>query len=54
LAQTAGKALGPLIMGFLYDIRPSFPFGANAIILIVGGLLVWFALRDPTRKPKTS
>jgi MFS family permease len=54
LAQTAGKALGPLIMGFLYDIRPSFPFGANAIILIVGGLLVWFALRDPARKPKTS
>lgn len=52
LAQTSGKAFGPLIMGFLYDIRPSGPFIANALILIVGAMLVWFVLKDPARRPK--
>ena len=53
LAQTSGKAIGPLMMGFLYDIRPSGPFVANAAILLVGALLVWFVLRDPGERPKT-
>ncbi|MCX6019506.1 MAG: hypothetical protein NTZ50_13595 [Chloroflexi bacterium] len=41
------------MMGFLYDIRPSGPFVANAAILLVGALLVWFVLRDPGERPKT-
>jgi MFS transporter, DHA1 family, multidrug resistance protein len=54
LAQTSGKAMGPLIMGFLYDIQASGPFIANAVILVMGALLVWFVLRDPARETKTT
>jgi MFS transporter, DHA1 family, multidrug resistance protein len=54
LAVTMGKALGPLIMGALYDVRHEGPFIANAVILIIGALLVWFALKDPGRQPKIS
>lgn len=54
LAQTAGKAFGPLVMGFLYDRQASGPFVANAVILIIGALLVWFVLKDPARRPKTT
>lgn len=53
-AQTAGRALGPLIMGALYDYRPGAPFVANAVILIIGATLVWFALKDPGRPIKTT
>jgi MFS transporter, DHA1 family, multidrug resistance protein len=49
LAVTGGRALGPLIMGALYDVSHSGPFIANAVILIVGAGLVWFALKDPGR-----
>jgi DHA1 family multidrug resistance protein-like MFS transporter len=54
LAQTSGKAIGPLVMGFLYDIRPSGPFAANAVILIIGALLVWLVLRDPARRTRSA
>ena len=53
LAQTSGKAIGPLMMGFLYDIRPSGPFVANAALLLVGARRGWFVLRDPGERPKT-
>jgi MFS family permease len=52
LAVTSGRALGPLIMGALYELNQSGPFIANAVILIIGALLVWFALKDPARQPK--
>ena len=54
LAQTAGKAIGPLVMGFLYDIQAGGPFVANAVILIIGAVLVWFVLKDPARQPKAT
>ncbi len=53
-AVTAGRALGPLIMGALYNINASGPFIANALILIFGAGLVWFALKDPARRAKPS
>jgi MFS family permease len=53
-AVTAGRALGPLIMGALYNFNASGPFIANAVILIFGAALVWFALKDPTRRTKPS
>lgn len=52
LAQSMGQVFGPLIMGTLYDVDRSGPFLANAVILIIGSLLVWFFLRDPAAKNK--
>lgn len=52
LAQSMGQVFGPLIMGTLYDVDRSGPFLANAVILIIGSLLVWFFLRDPAEKNK--
>lgn len=46
-AQSAGKVIGPLIMGWMYDRAPTGPFIANFVILVLGGLLVWFVLKDP-------
>jgi hypothetical protein len=43
-----GRVLGPLVMGWLYDIFQAGPFVANAAILFVGSLLVLFVLRDPS------
>lgn len=54
LAQTSGKAIGPLVMGALYDVRASGPFAANAVILLIGAVLVWFVLRDPGRRTKSA
>jgi cyanate permease len=47
-----GQVFGPLIMGTLYDVDRSGPFLANAVILIIGSVLVWFFLRDPAEKNK--
>jgi MFS family permease len=49
-ARSAGEVIGPLVMGALYEIRPSGAFIANSVILILGSLLVWFALKDPAKK----
>lgn len=46
-AQSAGKVIGPLIMGWMYDRAPTGPFITNFVILVLGGLLVWFVLKDP-------
>jgi len=50
LAQSAGQVIGPLIMGLLYDWDRAGPFLANAIILVIGSLLVLALLRDPARQ----
>lgn len=50
LAQSAGRVIGPLVMGALYDQFRAGPFVANAAILLVGSALVLFMLRDPWRK----
>jgi len=47
LAQSLGQVFGPLVMGVLYDVHRSGPFVINAIILIIGSVLVWFVLKDP-------
>lgn len=58
-AQSAGKVIGPLVMGWMYDRAPTGPFITNFVILVLGGLLVWFVLKDPggrvsvTRLPPT-
>jgi MFS transporter, DHA1 family, multidrug resistance protein len=54
LAVTGGRALGPLIMGALYDINHSGPFLANAVILVIGAALVWFALKDPRKAARAA
>lgn len=50
LAQSAGRVIGPLVMGVLYDQFRAGPFVANAAILLVGSALVLFMLRDPWRR----
>jgi MFS family permease len=52
LAQSIGQVFGPLVMGVLYDVNRAGPFISNAIILVIGSLLVWFALRDPDAKSR--
>jgi MFS transporter, DHA1 family, multidrug resistance protein len=49
LGMSAGRVVGPLIMGWLYDQFRSGPFFANAVILLIGTLLVLFLLRDPSK-----
>ncbi len=49
-ARSSGEVIGPLVMGALYEVRPSGAFIANSVILILGSVLVWFALRDPAKK----
>lgn len=50
LAQSTGQVFGPLVMGILYDWDRSGPFLANAVILVLGSILVVLFLRDPARK----
>jgi DHA1 family multidrug resistance protein-like MFS transporter len=50
LAQSTGQVIGPLIMGALYDVDRSGPFLANAVILVIGSLMVLTLLRDPARR----
>ena len=52
LGMSAGRVIGPLIMGWLYDQFRSGPFFANAVILLIGTLLVLVLLRDPS-KPRS-
>ncbi len=49
LGMSAGRVIGPLIMGWLYDQFRSGPFFANAVILLIGTLLVLVLLRDPSK-----
>jgi MFS family permease len=51
-ARSAGEVIGPLVMGALYVVDPSGAFIANSVILIVGSVLVWFALKDPAKAKK--
>jgi MFS family permease len=48
-ARSAGEVIGPIAMGAVYEFRPSGAFIVNTIILIIGSLLVWFALQDPAK-----
>ena len=47
LGRAIGEVIGPIAMGGFYDVDPSGAFIVNAVILIIGSLLVWFVLRDP-------
>jgi MFS transporter, DHA1 family, multidrug resistance protein len=49
LGMSAGRVVGPLVMGLLYDQFRAGPFIANAVILLIGTLLVLWVLRDPTK-----
>jgi MFS transporter, DHA1 family, multidrug resistance protein len=55
LGMSAGRVVGPLVMGYLYDQFRAGPFMANGVILLLGTLLVLILLRDPAklRKLKT-
>lgn len=48
-ALSAGRVLGPLAMGPLYDIDAVIPFIANGLTLGVGAILVLTLIRDPSR-----
>jgi DHA1 family multidrug resistance protein-like MFS transporter len=50
LAQSAGQVIGPLVIGLLYDWDRSGPFLANAVILVIGSVLVLTLLRDPAKQ----
>jgi len=52
LSQAGGKVIGSLLMGGLYDILREGPFIVNAIILVIGSLLVLFAINDPKSAQK--
>ncbi|MCL5997784.1 MAG: MFS transporter [Chloroflexi bacterium] len=54
LGMSAGRVVGPLVMGWLYDQYRTGPFFANAMILLIGTLLVLFVLRDPARLSKAA
>lgn len=51
-AQAAGRVVGPLVMGWMYDLIIVGPFLANFVILLLGSLLVWFVLKDPAARLK--
>ena len=51
-ARSAGEVIGPIAMGAVYEFRPSGAFIVNTIILIIGSLLVWFALKDPAKSQR--
>ena len=53
LGMSVGRVLGPLAMGWLYDIIRSGPFIANGVILMIGTFLVLVLLRDPAKLGKT-
>jgi len=48
-ARSAGEVIGPIAMGAVYAFEPSGAFVVNSVILIIGSLLVWFALQDPAK-----
>jgi len=46
-----GAAVGPLAGAWLYDaVSPAAPFNANAVVLLLGAVLVLAALREPRRR----
>ncbi|GIV83658.1 MAG: hypothetical protein KatS3mg052_0665 [Candidatus Roseilinea sp.] len=53
LAQSTGQVFGPLLMGVLYDWDRAGPFLANAVILIIGSLLVVTVLQDPAKRRRS-
>ncbi|MFC1465474.1 MAG: MFS transporter [Candidatus Brachytrichaceae bacterium NZ_4S206] len=53
LAQSMGQVFGPLVMGVLYDWDRAGPFLANAVILIIGSLLVVSVLQDPAKRRRS-
>jgi len=48
-ARSTGEVIGPIAMGAVYAFEPSGAFVVNSVILIIGSLLVWFALQDPAK-----
>ncbi len=52
LGRAIGEVIGPVAMGGFYDVDPSGAFIVNAVILVIGSLLVWFVLRDPQHSKK--
>lgn len=53
LAQSTGQVFGPLVMGVLYDWDRAGPFLANAVILIIGSVLVVSVLQDPASRRRS-
>ena len=52
--MSLGRFIGPLLAGFLFDIRITLPYLVGSLIMFLGFLFVQTKLKDPTEKPKSA
>jgi len=48
--MSLGRFIGPLLAGFLFDIRITLPYMVGSLIMFLGFLFVQTKLKDPTEK----
>jgi MFS transporter, DHA1 family, multidrug resistance protein len=48
--MSLGRFTGPLLAGFLFDIRVTLPYLAGSLIMFLGFLFVQFKLKEPSQK----
>ena len=52
--MSLGRFIGPLLAGFLFDIRITLPYLVGSLIMFLGFLFVQTKLKDPTEKSKSA
>jgi DHA1 family multidrug resistance protein-like MFS transporter len=52
--MSLGRFTGPLLAGFLFDIRITLPYLVGSSIMFLGFLFVQTKLKDPTEKPESA
>ncbi len=52
--MSLGRFIGPLLAGFLFDIRITLPYLVGSLIMFLGFLFVQTKLKDPTDKSESA
>ncbi len=52
--MSLGRFIGPLLAGFLFDIRITLPYLVGSLIMFLGFLFVQTKLKDPTEKSEST
>jgi DHA1 family multidrug resistance protein-like MFS transporter len=52
--MSLGRFIGPLLAGFLFDIRITLPYLVGSLIMFLGFLFVQTKLKDPTEKSESA
>jgi len=51
--MSLGRIFGPMLAGFLFDIKPSYPYLNGALVMLIGFIACQIWLKDKPSPPKT-